>query len=131
MNVRDFYKGFTILSEKREERLVSIRWAVPSRHTVYTTHFYRHRDGSWHMDPDSLSYGIPFARVLKENVQDPEIARSIHVPLTESGSAPELDRIERVLKREEMYRKQLRMEKKQKEKEQSRVKVWFSESIRH
>ena len=129
MNVKDFYNGFAILSETKNERLYSIRWAVSCRDCVYTTYFYRHMNGTWHMDPDSKSYGLPFARVLKNAVTDPVIADAIRVPLTETGRAPELDRIESILKKEEMYRKQLRRSKKEEE-EKNPVRVWFAKSIR-
>lgn len=55
-------KDITVTSFTRTERTVIVTWKDEAGISV--SHFYRHCDGSWHPDPDTLARGTEFMQAL-------------------------------------------------------------------
>lgn len=57
-------KDIRVTSFTRAERVLVIEWTDDTGSC--TSHFYRHSDGSWHPDPDTLARGKEFLQKLNE-----------------------------------------------------------------
>ncbi len=130
-NTKEYYRDFEITAMHWSERVIHIAWKLPSRSLSGESCLYRHRDGSWHLDADSRSYGVPFARALSEKMAQFFLRSFCPQAEEHDYSGPsELARIERILIAESKYRKALADQKKKETPDRkNRLSAWHAEDV--
>ncbi|MBR3357203.1 MAG: hypothetical protein IKG46_05170 [Solobacterium sp.] len=80
MYTSNYYESFAVLSVIRSARVIKIRWRVRSEFHYQSTFLYRHSDGTWHMDADSVKRGPLFASLIRDALA----SRPEHKPVKEN-----------------------------------------------
>ena len=130
-STEDYYRDFAISSMNWSDRVIHIAWKIPSKGIRSESCLYRHCDGSWHLDADSKSYGIPFAKALSSGMARFFLASFCPAAQEVDYRGPsELARIERILLQEKQYRDALARRGKEKAERPHRISVWRADDVK-
>lgn len=113
-------------------RSIQISWHSASGQLEAVSCLYQHSDGTWAVDPYTKSLGSVFGEKLLTAVMKDFISRSFPYDDASSFAGGDVDRVTGILKKEEMYRRQLRKTAAAaaKQNKNQRIDVWFADSCK-
>jgi hypothetical protein len=105
-------------------RSVQITWASEKNDLIAQSCLYQHSDGSWAVDPTTRSLGAEVGEQLLRQLMKHFLEQAFPYNDSSHMSNSEIDRVEGILKREEMYQKSLIKPKASEKKSKPVIRVW-------
>ncbi len=105
-------------------RCVQITWVSEKNDLTAQSCLYQHSDGSWAVDPMTRSLGAEAGEQILRQLMKHFLDQAFPYNDSSHMSHSEVDRVEGILKKEEMYLNSLKKPKASKKKSKPIIRVW-------
>lgn len=110
------------------QRSIQIDWRSYDAGIEAESCLYQHSDGSWAVDPWTRSLGTSFGERLLGAMMKDFVLRSFTYDDSSSFGGSDVDKVEGILKKEDMYKRALRKKRESEDRRQRPViRVWRAE----